>query len=638
MNLLEELHIRIDNEDWDVRQEDLLNKAFQELNEKLAAANENELLRKSEAERQTFAFSKEPEKGLSFKRTGTKKLEDGMEVPFEWPDIKEWTEEDFAHIGIRFHNCKNLFATTEYGLLLFYSNHLTHNQDVKKLLQALFKLAKLYLKKSSPNDDKEHYIIYFRSVLANTFHIAENRKKNDEIYSLYKDFIHFTADVHNNWDVTRKSTLRSIIDLTDFTIQYKKEFQIVDLSKYLDHNFKAAHEVAKTYNWGAIYICDVSKNLADAIRNTKYDWETLKAEQFEAMLQPNIDSGNLAAVTFVENALALYKKNGNSKKVAELSKRYDEVRRIFRLGEIKQELPQEETTRITEIIKKEVAEKDSREILETICLCPMYTPLEQVEQMAEKMYAEYSFSRLFPSSVIDKYGNTVEVFNTDKEKRKFEFWQTYGFHFQIGTQALTHFFFEAFNEGKLNYDSVITFLSPTWFGQTYHELFNGYEYDVCPLDAIKPGIQLFFDELEKWKVDSTYPANFVSSTDSLVTKAEYILRYFCRLAGIPTFIDKQKNGHNVKNEKNIDELLRSLKQTEQNETGFIEDHRKFIEYILTSKMGNNLRHRVAHGLMDAQEYTVTNPILLLNIILILSTYNFKQTVYEFDTVTAETAK
>jgi len=638
MNPLEELHELIDKETWDVKQEDLFNKAFQELNGRLAEANGDDLLRKSEAERQVFAFRKGPEKGLSFKMAGIKKHEDGTEVPFEWPDIKEWTEDDFTHIRSRFDNCKNLFATTEYGLLLYYSKNLVHNKDLKKLLHALFKLAKSYLEKSLPDNDKDHYIVNFKIVLANIFHIADNRKSEKEIYNLYEKIILFTTDVHNSWDITHKSTLRSIIDLTDFAIQYKKEFQkFVDLNKYLDQNFKAALEVSKTYNWGAIYICDVSKKLADAISNKKYNWETFKAEQFEAMIQSNIDSGNLAAVTFIESALALYKKIDNKQKVAELSRRYEEVRSVFRLGEIKKELPEEETKRITEIIKKEVSEKNSHQILETICMRPMYSPLEQIQKMADEIYAENSFSRLFPSRVIDKYGNTVEVFTTEEEKRKFEFWQTYGFNFQIGTQILTHFFFEAFERGKLNYEAVIEFLSITWIGQTYHEIFNGYEYDVSPIDAIKPGLKLFFDELEKWKMDNTYPANFICSTDSLVAKTEYILRYFCKLADIPVFIDKTKNDHNVKNEKNINELLRSLENSEKNPTGFLEDHRKFIEYILASKMGNNLRHRVAHGLMDAQEYTVTNLILTLNIILVISTYKFKQTANESDTVAVKSA-
>lgn len=638
MNQLEELHIQIDKESWDVKQDDLFNKSFLELNIKFAEANEKDLLHKSEIERQTFEFSKGPEKGISFKIAGTKKIEDGTEVPFEWPDIKEWIEEDFTYIRSRFDICENLFAKTEYGLLLFYTEHLPHNKEVVKLLEALFILAQSYLNKSLQDNDKEHYILYFRKVLSNAFHIAENRKNDEDIFKLYQELIRFTTEVHNNWNVSHKSTLRSIIDLTDFAIQYKKEFQIVDLSKYLDQNFKAAQEVAKTYSWGAIYICDVSKKLADSIKNTKYDWETFKAEQFETMVQSNIDSGNLAAVSFVEDALALYKKIGNKNKIRELSKRYEEVRKIFRLGEIKKELPKEENNRITETIKKEVAEKNSHQILEMICIRPMYANLEHIQKMADEIYAESSFSRLMPSSVIDKYGNTVEIFTTEEEKRKFEFWQTYGFDFQLGTQTLVQFFFEAFKVSKLNYDAVIEFLAETWLGRIYHELFNGYEYDIIPLDAIKPGLNLFFDELEKWKTDKTQLTNFICSTDSLVTKTEYILRYFCKLADIPTFIDKSKNGHGVKNEKNIYELLRSLENSPENPTGFLEDHRKFIEYVLASKMGNNLRHRVAHGLMDAQEYTVTNPILLLNIILILSTYTFKAFTYESNPTTNKSTK
>lgn len=162
-----------------------------------------------------------------------------------------------------------------------------------------------------------------------------------------------------------------------------------------------------------------------------------------------------------------------------------------------------------------------------------------------------------------------------------------------------------------------------YINSRFNECKNLFDYSICPMDVIEPGLRLFFDELEKWRIDNSYSPNFICATDSLVSKMEYIIRFFCKRANISTFTDKIKNSHAVKNEKNIDELLRSLKHSEENPTGFLEEHRKFIEYVLASKMGNNLRHRVAHGLMDAQEYTVTNLILLLNIILILSTYQLK---------------
>ncbi len=148
MNPLEELHKKIDESNWDVKQEDQLNKAFQEVNGILADSNEHDLLKKSEVERQTFAFTKNPEKGLSFKMEGRKKLEDGTEITFEWPDIKEWKHDDFIHIRSRFDYCKNLYAKSEYGLLLFYSGNLKNNKETAILLTSLLDLANINLPNS----------------------------------------------------------------------------------------------------------------------------------------------------------------------------------------------------------------------------------------------------------------------------------------------------------------------------------------------------------------------------------------------------------------------------------------------------------------------------------------------------------
>ncbi|MFH1319908.1 MAG: hypothetical protein ABII90_04545 [Bacteroidota bacterium] len=632
MNFLEQLHKRIDESNWDIKQNDLINKAFQEVNGKLETAREKGLLRNSEMERQVFAFSKSPEKGLSHKIAGTKELEDGSEIPFEWPNIEEWENGDFKHIRKRFDICKNLFARTEYGLVLYYSNNLKNNKDVAKLLKDLLDLSHRYYKKSVPKNDKEHYILYFNSVLTNAFHIANNRKRDKEIQNLFQELILFTSDVHNNWDISHKSTLRSIIDLTDFAIKYKSTFlkYKTPLKKYLDQNYRAAKEISKSYNWGAIYICDTSKRLADAIGDKKYNWLDFKAKQFEAMVIPAIETGNLAAVTFVESALEIYKKLKNKAKVEKLSKKYDEVRRMFRLGEIRQNLPDEENNRITALIKKEIEEKNSRELVEILCLAPMFSSLEHINKMAEEFYKASAIARLFPTSIIDKYGNTVDVFTEDEEKKQFNFWQAYGFNFQIGTQNLVYFFIEAFKTGKISYEEIINFLKESWLAKTYTILYNGHPFEICPLEVITPGIKSFFDELGEWKQEKN--PNFICATDSLTTKIEHLLRFMCSVIEIPTFKDRKKINilsdgtkvsHQIKQEKNIDELLRDLEHREGNFTGFSEEHRKFIKFVLTHKAGRNIRHRVAHGLMDANEYGIDNVIILLSIILKISSYKFK---------------
>lgn len=637
MEPITELYKLLDEKDWDIRDEQLINQEFQKFNDKLFEAKETSLLQKSEIERQAVAFGKYPKKvtiekngksiieiiGLHSKMSGTRKLEDGSEIPFEWPNIKEWKEDDFDHIKQRYKQVKNTYLKSEYGLVLYYSGNLIKDNEVKTLLEILFKLAQIYFNKAKQNEVKNHYILFFRSVLTNIFHIASKRQHYFDINEFTKQLITYVTDIHNNWDVKMHGTQRAIIDITDFTIEYFNLFKEIDLKVYLDKNFEAAKEIAKTYHWGAIYISDISIKLAKKLKDTRIDWETFKAEQYEAMVDSNIETGNLAAVSFVESALTIYKKLKNKTKIEELSKKYQEIRKIFRLNEMATKLPEDESERLISIVKKEVADKEPKEILGLFALRPMYASVEKIIEMSNDQYSKQSFSKLFPTSILDKYGNTVEIFLTEEEKKKFVFWQTYGVDFQIGTQTFLNLFFEAYNANKISYESVIEFLSNSWLGKSYHEMFNGYEYDITPLNAIEPGIKSFFEEMSKWKEDERYIPNFICATDSLVSKAEYIIRFFCKLIDIPTFTDKIKNSHKVKNEKNIDELIRSLENTTENTTGFLEDHRKLIEFVLASKMGSNLRHKVAHGLMDPQEYVINHPLIMISIYIVLSQYTFK---------------
>jgi hypothetical protein len=75
-------------------------------------------------------------------------------------------------------------------------------------------------------------------------------------------------------------------------------------------------------------------------------------------------------------------------------------------------------------------------------------------------------------------------------------------------------------------------------------------------------------------------------------------------------------------EKLIDDLLVDLKNSTENPTNFDENDRIFIKYVLTEKSGLNLRNKVAHGLMDIEDYSFSNILLVFCIILKLSKYKF----------------
>lgn len=614
MNALEQFYSDLDLRGWDVKQESDINKRLQDVNNTLSELKLLDVQRLAEIDRQAFHFSKSPEKRLSFRAAGTRTMEDGSEIPFEWPDIREFKKEDFDYLYNRFKATINIYAKTEYGLVLFYSKNRQDNDFVIELLNSLFELLKTYIEKAKPNDDKDHYIIYSRTVLANALYIANNRKEVAEVETIFKALIKYTFDVHQSWDVAHSSTLRTIIDFTDFAVQYFKDFkQIVEVNKFIDKNWEAAKALTNTYVWGAIYVTDISIRLSRKLGSDIKDLLYFKAEQYEKLSTER--KGDLAPVSFVEKAMSIYKSLKDEKNLNRLQQEYQKLRTEFHLGEVRQEMPQDETQRIMELIKKEVKEKSEEDIVKTFLLTPMIRPLDDIKKWSEDSFKERMLQDMLPVSIQDKFGNTVAQYISDEEQTKFSLLRTYEFHMQIASQTIIQYFVEAFRADKISANSIISLLNQTWMGEDVSRRSNGRDINFSYIKLIESGINLFFDELIKWKADPNYFPNFVSATDSLVLKAEYFLREFCYFLGIATFKPNPKQ-QGIITEKTLDNLLDDLE-------GKISDNDHFfIKYILTEKAGYNLRNRIAHGLMDNVDYGLEYPILSILIILKLSNYQF----------------
>jgi hypothetical protein len=146
--------------------------------------------------------------------------------------------------------------------------------------------------------------------------------------------------------------------------------------------------------------------------------------------------------------------------------------------------------------------------------------------LAAHLLQQNLLSNLIPSSIIDKFGNAIEDIVTEEEKKQYNFWQTYEHSFQIGAQILSNFFIEGIKSGKINYTEIEFFINDSWLVKKYNILYNGNENEICPFDVIKPALKLYFNELELWKNDNSYVPNFICSTDSLVSKTEYLMRFF----------------------------------------------------------------------------------------------------------------
>ena len=638
MNALEKYLRKIDKSSYDCMDVHTINKEFQQVCTQLYEEGKQDIATIADLDRQVFSVQKsfdnklDIEKGiingLSWQMSGTKALEDGSQVPLYWPDVTKYTQQDFEYFEKRYRECMNLFAKTEYGLMVYFGKKTAisrHNKFKRQLCNELFQLSKEYYGKAVNGGEKNHYVLHFFHSIRMAFGIAEKSNLQPELTNL----IQYIFQTHQCWDITKDGTLRILLDLSGLLSDYfGLSNKLIDFQKVLDKNLEGAKELEKTYVWGAIYAIDHSIAIEQKRNNPVRYLLIYKAKLYENLATEAESNANLACVDFAENALRIYEQLNLPNDISRLEKYYDNLRGKFRLSEIRQELPKEHIDSINERILRAVADNDERGIIHHFITTPWYDTIQNIKDRSVELNKD-SFYSLFPTSIVDKFGNTVDVYHTDEEKEKYNFWNTYTFNFQIGTQTMHRFFIEAYNARKLNYTSIITYLESTWFSDIIVRNYHGQPVEVKPIDTLKPGIKRIFEELDKFFADNTYKSDFVTITDSLTLKIEGLLRYFCEKIGIATFKTRQKGSDKLVMEKLLDDLLADIAHQPplkpEQKTNFDEEDRILIKYVLAEKIGLNLRNAVTDSLMIAFEYSFEHVVILFCIIIKLSKYKFIET-------------
>jgi hypothetical protein len=632
-----EIYLReLDNSSYDHQDIQTINSEFQRLIGKFELEGNSEEAILADLNRQVFSVRKSFNyldnkfegtlRGLSWMTSGNKTLKNGTKELFYWPDITAFTQTDFDYFEKRYKESNNLFVKTEYGLMVYFGSKSKYAKNLsfkRQLFSELFKLSMNYLEKSR---ERDRYIIEFFLVLELAVGIAKESKLEKEL----EDVVNFTYNTHQNWNTTHEMTLRVLLDLSALmstNYQVVKKVQGIDFQKVIDKNIEGAKDVEKTYLWGAIYLVDRCLKINQQ-RGEHENKQLLryKAELYEKLALEAESKENFAVSEFAERSLRIYQQLRSSTDIERLENYYNTIRSKFGLMKHSLELPPDYYEEIINQIERTVAENDERGILNYFFNTPWYRKIEEINNFSEIAKKQFMLQSIFPVNIVDKFGNTVDVFYTDDEKEKYNFWQNYNFHFQLGTQTMHRFFITSFKSNKLNYDSVLSYLGSTWLNQEIERRYNGETISILPIDTIKPGLKRIFEELDLFFKDETYVCDFVTIIDSLTLKIEGLLRNVCEKIGIATFRTLQKGNNKLVMEKTLDELLADLAhEPESNpdqKTNFDEEDRIMIKFVLSEKAGLNLRNEVAHGLMDVHEYSFELVVILFSLIMKLSNYKF----------------
>ncbi|UII21585.1 hypothetical protein [Fulvivirga ligni] len=141
---------------------------------------------------------------------GRVKNEEGEKVPIVWPDITQFTENDFKYIEERYKSTKNLYAKTHFGLILYFQNSTVfsrHNDFKKQLGGDLFELAKSYKDKTLSSEKNKRYIIHLYQAIKAALQIGIRSKFHD----LKNNIASWLIELHNGWDLDRDDALRILL-------------------------------------------------------------------------------------------------------------------------------------------------------------------------------------------------------------------------------------------------------------------------------------------------------------------------------------------------------------------------------------------------------------------------------------------
>jgi hypothetical protein len=636
MNALEKYLKKIDESSYDCEDVHKINTEFQQVCKQLFEEGKQDIAEIADLNRQVFSVQKSFDKktdnengiinGLSWQLSGTQTLEDGSQVPLYWPDVTKYTKKDFEYFEKRYSDCKNLYAKTEYGLMAYFGEKTAtskHNDFKRQLCNDLFQLSKEYFAKLKRGREKSHYVMHFIHSLRKALGIAERANLEPELTNL----IQFIFKTHLDWDITKDDTSPILLDLSGLLSDYfSLSNKLIDFQKVVDKNFLGAKELETTNVWGAMYAIDRNIAIKQKRNEPVVDLLNYKAKLYEKLAIDAESKTNLTCVSLAENALRIYQQIKLPDDISRLEKYYAELRGKFRLSEFKQELPKEHGEYMNERILNAVADSNDKGIIHHFITSPWYDTIQNLKERSVELSKHTVLLSMLPTSILDKFGNTVDVFSTDEEKEQYNFWNTYTFNFRIGTLTMHKFFIEAYKARKLSYDSVISYLEGTWFNEDIVRNYHGHTIPIKPIDSVKPGLKRLFEELDSFFANNSYQCDFVTVTDSLTLKIEGLLRYFCEKIGIATFKTRHKGSDKLVMEKLLDDLLADIAHQPplkpEQRTNFDEEDRILIKYVLSEKSGLNLRNVVAHSLMDIFEYSFENVVVLFCIIIKLSKYKF----------------
>ncbi len=565
-------------------------------------------------------FSVSMERGIEPASTEGRKLPNGaVEILVQWPDITKYADADFEYILKRFDESKNDYIRYKYGIFLIQSKKKRDNQFVAEVLKSMFALMDAYYAKAIDDkiNKKKHYVTYLTSLTKDVFLLAHQRRNVKEMVPFYKQVRNFIYDKLSSWDKNKEGTRHLLFSYTRLLHEHFSEFSEYGLKPILKKNWEIAVEFKNTDNHNAIDIAKNAVHLAAKLKEETDPWYRLCADCYVAEAEKR---KGMVAPKFYISAIKYYKLIGDEQKVNEIHEAFTKAKKEMNFGKMSFPAVDEFTKAKEKQRDEEVSTKEPEFLLKRIAYGEMIPTFSMIKKM-ESEDTNFSLSRMLSVDIYDKHGNNNITIGAQSEDDRVSFYQMYELLTQIDLQIHASYFYEAVRANKITAEFIIKWLSSnTWYGEEIVKVYNGFTRKVVVAKLLDEPIKLFFSQLNLSLANNGGNPSYVCSIDSLTPKVEYILRLICE-EKFKILTSRIKEDGTVEEKtfgilmSDIFKLIEEEKNLEEEDKTMLLDHLIFVDFIMNSKAGPNIRNVVAHAHLDLEDYSPDKAVLVLSVLL-----------------------
>lgn len=299
---------------------------FKGIREDYIKNNQEEEAKKAQYEIDILNFNIN-ENELSFMFAGTN--EKGEQV--QYPTLKLFTEETYQYLYNRQKNSINPLIKSRYSHILW----LSPKKKIEFAVSAIDEYLKLIRirEKQEQENPNEHFGLKVLDNIKNAFLLSVSIKsKTDETK---KEILRIVK----KYSLESSSANAIRFQLINLMLKHKLIFKASDFKGIISVCTKHLKKIYETNNkHKAIDMLELMIKIEKKLDNKTIDLETKIAELWEELSYDREDGTNIVSSEFCKNAIKQYKKVKHTKKVKELEKRFNVLRKNIKLGKFGEKL------------------------------------------------------------------------------------------------------------------------------------------------------------------------------------------------------------------------------------------------------------------------------------------------------------